>query len=86
MHAWSEHVVHVELVSDDSEISEAARRYLEACFEAGEPEVHASAGRLRVHTQPANPVSAAQVAHALADAGVRVHSAHERQEWSVTEL
>lgn len=86
MHAWSEHVVHVELVSDDDEIALTARRFLEQRFDARDPEVHAEGGQLRVHTDPQHAVSAAQVTQALAEAGVRAHAVHERREWSVTEL
>lgn len=86
MHAWSEHVVHVVLVSDDGEIARTARRFLEQRFAASEPEVHAEDGQLRVHTEPERAVTAEQVAQALVDAGVRAQSVHERREWSVTEL
>ena len=86
MHAWSEHVVHVELLSGDGEIARTAKRFLEQRFGANEPEVHAEAGKLRVHTEPDRTVTAAQVAQALVDAGVRADAVHEREEWSVAEL
>lgn len=86
MHAWSEHVVHVELVSDDDEIARTARRFLEQRFSASELEVHGEGGQLRVHTEPERAVTAAQVSQALVEAGVRAHAVHERREWSVAEL
>ena len=86
MHTWSEHVVHVELVSPDAEIARTARRFLEQRFAGSDPEVHAEAGELRVHTMPEGAVTAAQVARALVEAGVRAHAVHERVEWSVAEL
>lgn len=86
MHAWSEHVVHVELVSRDTEIARTAKRFVEQRFGTSEPEVHAEAGELRVHTEPDRRVTAAQVAKALLEAGVRAHVVHEREEWSVAEL
>lgn len=86
MHAWSEHVVHVELLSHDAEIARTAARFLEQRFRGSEPEVDAEPGELRVHTEPGRAVTAAQVAAALADAGVRAHTVHEREEWSVAEL
>lgn len=86
LHAWSEHVVHVELLSDDSEICRTAARFLEQRFRDSEPEVSSAPGQLRVHTDAARPVRAAQVATALAEAGVRATTVHEREEWSVVEL
>lgn len=86
MHAWSEHVVHVELVSGDMEIAETARRFLEQRFRAHDVEVAVEPGELRVHAELAKKVGAEQVAQALSEAGVRAHAVHEREEWSVTEL
>ena len=85
LHAWSEHVVHVELLSDDAEIARTAARFLEQRFRDSEPEVQAEPGELRVHTDAARAVTAAQVATALVAAGVRAHAVHEREEWSVAE-
>ena len=85
LHAWSEHVVHVELVSDDREIARAAARYLELRYGEEDDEVEAGPGRLRVHSEPERRVTSADVAQALVEAGVRAHALHEREEWSVTD-
>ncbi len=85
-HAWSEHVVHVGLVSDDPDITAETLRFLEQRFADREPEAHAEAGGLRLHSEPDRPVTAPDVARALAEAGVRANAVHERQEWSVTDV
>ncbi len=85
-HAWPEHVVHVELVSDDPEITSEALRFLEQRFAEREPDAFAESGGLRLHSEPDRPVTAADVACALAEAGVRAHAVHERQEWSVMDV
>ena len=85
LHAWSEHVVHVELVSDDREIARAAARYLELRYGGEDVEVDAEPGRLRVHSEPERRVTSADVVQALVEAGVRAHALHEREEWSVTD-
>lgn len=86
MHAWSEHVVHVELLSDDMEIADTARRFLEQRFRTHDVEVAVEPGELRLHSELERKVGAGQVALALREAGVRAHAIHEREEWSVTEL
>lgn len=86
MHTWSEHVVHVELLSGDAEIGRTAARFLEQRFRAQDVEVTAEPGVLRVHSEPEHVVTAAQVAQALVESGVRAHAIHERMEWSVAEL
>ncbi len=85
-HAWSEHVVHVGLVSDDADIMSETLRFLEQRFAGREPEAHPEPGGVRLHSEPDRPVTAADVARALAEAGVRAHSVYERQEWSVTDI
>lgn len=85
-HAWSEHVVHVELVSDDAEIRSATVTFLEQRFADREAEAVAEPGGVRLHSEPARPVTAAEVAGALAEAGVRAHAVHEREEWSVVDV
>ena len=85
-HAWPEHVVHVELVSDDSDITSETLRFLEQRFADREPEAIAEPGGVRLHSEPDRPVTAAEVAGALAEAGVRAHAVHERQEWSVVDV
>lgn len=84
-HAWAEHVTRVDLVSDDPEIASETVRFLEGRFHDRDPEGHAEPGRVRLHTPMATPVSAADVALALAEAGVRAHAVHERVEWSVAD-
>ena len=86
LHAYAEHVVHVELVSRDAEIARAAARFIEQRFRAQGVEAAAEPGELQVHSDPARAVGAAQVAQALAEAGVRAHAVHEREEWSVVEV
>ena len=85
MHAWAEHVVHVELLSGDAEIAETTVRFLERRFSDRDVEGHAEPGRIGLHSDLARPVSAEDVARALVEAGVRAHAVHERQEWSVTD-
>lgn len=85
-HAWSEHVVHVHLLSNDPDIASEAVRFLEQRFADRDPEGHAEPGRVRLHSEPERPVTAADVAGALAEAGVRAHAVHERQEWSVADV
>jgi len=85
-HAWSEHVVHVGLVSDDPDITSETLRFLEKRFADLDPEAHAEPGGVRLHSEPDRRVSAADVARALAEAGVRAHAVHERQEWSIADV
>ncbi len=85
-HAWPEHVVHVELVSDDPDITSETLRFLEQRFADREPDALAEPGGVRLHSEPDRPVTAADVAGALAEAGVRAHAVHERQEWSVVDV
>ena len=85
-HAWSEHVVHVGLVSDDPDIISETLRFLEQRFADREPEAHVEPGGVLLHSEPDRPVTAADVARALAEAGVRAHVVHERQEWSVADI
>lgn len=85
-HAWAEHVVHVDLVSDDPQVAAETVRFLEQRFVERDPEGRAATGRVRLHSEPERPVTAAEVAGALAEVGVRAHAVHERQEWSVTDV
>lgn len=86
LHAWAEHVVHVDLVSRDQEISRTAARFLEQRFRTQDVEVVAEPGELEVHSDPEDRVGAAQVAQALVEAGVRAHAVHEREEWGVADV
>lgn len=86
LHAWSEHVVHVDLVSRDREIARTAKHFLEQRFRAQDIDVDAEPGELRVHSEPSRTVTAEQVARALVDAGVRAHAVHEREQWSVADV
>ena len=86
LHAWSDHVVHVALVSRDREIADTAARFLEQRFRAHDVDVDAEPGELRVHSEPARRVSAEQVARALVEAGVRAHAVHEREQWTVADV
>jgi len=84
--AWSEHVVHVDLLSRDLEIASETLRFLEQRFADRDPEGRAEPGGVRLHSERERPVTAAEVAGALAEAGVRAHAVHERQEWSVADV
>ncbi len=86
MHAWAEHVVHIDLLSDDREIASTAVRFLEQRFRDYDVEGHSEPGKVRLHSEPERPVTAVDVAHALVEAGVRAHAVHERQEWSVADV
>lgn len=85
-HCWVEHVVHVELVSDDAQIAAETVRFLEQRFAEQDAEGHGEPGGVRLHSEPERPVTASEVAGALAEAGVRAHAVHERQEWSVADV
>lgn len=85
-HAWAEHVVHVDLLSGAREIAAEAVLFLEQRFADRDPEGHAEPGKVRLHTVPNRPVTAADVARALAEAGVQARSVHERVEWSVADV
>lgn len=86
LHSWSEHVVHIELLSADNEIIRTASRFLEQRFRDRDVEVNVAPGEITVHSEPGRRVSAADVAQGLSDAGVRVHVLYEREEWSVADL
>lgn len=86
LHAWSEHVVHIQLLSNDDEIARTASRFLEQRFRTQDVEVNVEPGQLRVHSEPGRKVGAAEVAQAMLEAGVRVHALHEREEWSVADV
>ena len=85
-YAWSEHVVHVDLLSRDPDIAAETVRFLEQRFADRDPEGRAEPGGVRLHSELERPVTAAEVAHALAEAGVRADAVHERQEWSVADV
>ena len=85
-HAWAEHVVHVDLVSDDPQIASETVRFLEQRFADRDPEGYAEPDAVRLHSEPEQPVTAAEVAASLAEAGVRAHAVHGRQEWSVADV
>lgn len=85
-HAWAEHVVHVDLVSGVPEVASETVRFLEQRFADRDPEGHAQQGRVRLHSLPDRPVTAGDVARALAEAGVRANAVHERAEWSVADV
>lgn len=84
-HAWAEHVVRVDLVSGDPELASETVRFLEGRFRDSDPEGHAEPGGVSLHTPTGTAVTAADVALALAEAGVRAHAVHERVEWSVAD-
>lgn len=86
LHTWADHVVHVELLSNDSEISATTASFLSRRFREKGVDVSGAAGRLEVRSEPATSVTARDIALALAQAGVRANTVHERQEWSVAEV
>ena len=85
-HTWADHVVHVELLSRDTEISSTTVLFLQRRFHAQGADVSGEAGHLEVRSDGGSVVTAGDVAQVLAEAGVRAHSVHERQEWSVAEV
>lgn len=86
MHAWVDHVVHVELTSRDSEVGRLTARVLRERLPVEMDDVDESPGTLEVRSSPERPVTAEQVARALQAAGVRTSRIHERAEWSVAEV
>ncbi len=86
LHTWVDHVVHVELLSRDSEISSTTALFLQRRFQAHGADVSGETGHLEVRSDAGSAVTAGGVARALAEAGVRAHRVHERQEWSVAEV
>lgn len=86
LHTWCDHVVHVELLSGDPEITKTAAQYLERSLGAEDVEVSADAGSLQVRSEFDKAVTAAQVAEALSRGGVRAQAVYGRDEWSVTEV
>lgn len=86
LHAFVEHVVHVDLSSRDAEIARTTARFLTQRFRSQEVEVHSEPGSVRVHADTSHGVTAGQVARALVEAGVRAHAVHEREEWSVVDV
>ena len=86
LRAWCDHVVHVHLYSRDEELSETCARLVEQRFTEREVDTTAEAGYVEVRSSLDSPVTAADVAQALADAQVRASSIFDRPEWSVAEL
>ncbi len=86
LHSLCDHVVHVELLSSDPEISRAALDLLTEVFGSREADATGADGVLQLRSEPADPVSAAEVAQVLLAAGVRTHTVHERVEWSVVDV
>lgn len=82
LNAWCDHVVHVDLVSDDLEIAQACADLIRGSVPAGADVAHQSGG-VQVRSASSDPVTAPQVLQALQAAAVRVHALHERDEWSV---
>jgi len=87
MHAWVDHVVHVELTSGDREVGRLTARVLRERLPVETDDVDESPpGTLEVRSSPDRPVTAEQVARTLQAAGVRTSRIHERAEWSVAEV
>lgn len=86
LHAWVDHVVHVELLSADLEIARTSAQLLERSFATQQVDVTSGAGQLQIRSEPGMEVTSADIARALLEAGVRAHAVHERQEWSVAEV
>ncbi len=86
LHTWVDHVVHVELLSADLDIARTSGLLLERRFATQEVDVTSAPGQLQIRSEPDTHVTAAAVAQALLEAGVRAHTVHERQEWSVAEV
>lgn len=86
LHTWADHVVHVELLSRDGEISRTTVLFLQRRFHTQGVDVSGEAGRLELRSDDGSAVTAGAVAQVLAEAGVRAHRVHERREWSVAEV
>lgn len=86
LHSWADHVVHVDLLSSDLEIARTSRLFLETRFAQQEADVTCEPGGLQVRSDTPSRVTAADVAQALVEAGVRTHSVYEREEWSVADV
>lgn len=89
MHAWADHVVHVELTSSDAQVAALTARVLRERLPV-EPDdvgdVGDVLGTLEVRSTLERPVTAEQVAGALRAAGVRASRVYERAEWSVVDV
>ena len=82
--AWQDHVVHVELFTSDAKPMRGYVNFLVDKLAARDAFVAvASPGRVEVRTEPDTPVTAAEVAGLLADAGLPAAAVHERLEWSI---
>lgn len=86
LHAWSDHVVHVHLYSDDEELSQTCARLIEQRFAEREVDTMTEGGYVEVRSGLDNPLTAADIAEALLAAQVRALSIFERAEWSVAEV
>jgi hypothetical protein len=86
VHAWCDHVVHVHLVSRDTELAQTCARLLQERFADRDVDVRPDDGYVEVRSAVEEPVIAAEVAQVLAQAQVRAFSIFDRPEWSVAEV
>lgn len=86
LHTLCDHVVHIELLSSDAEISRTCVGVLAESFRGREVDVSGESGVLQVRSEPSLPVPAVEVAEALLAAGARTHVIYEQLEWSVVDV
>ena len=86
LHAWCDHVVHVHLFSHDKEVSATCAALMAQHFADRDVDTASEPGFVEVRSSPDAPVTAADVAHALASVQVRALTVFDRTEWSVAEL
>jgi hypothetical protein len=83
--AWCDHVVHVQLLSGDPELSDTCARFLADRFADREVEANAEPGVVELRSSPDRPVGAQDVATCLVEVGVQAGSIFDRLEWSTVE-
>lgn len=86
LHTLCDHVVHIELLSADPEISTTCADVLTESFRDREVDVSGEGGVLQLRSEASLPVTAREVAEALLAAGARTQAIYERREWSVIEF
>lgn len=86
LHTWCDHVVHIELLSGDAEVAKTTAEYLERFLATEDVDVSAEPRLLQVRSDVDKAVTAARVAEALSQGGVRAQAVHGRDEWSVAQV
>lgn len=84
MTSWQDHVVYVELFGADAKPTEGCARFLANHFGTRGAFVGVDRpGVVEVRSEPEQPVTAGEVAAALAGADLPASAVHERLEWCV---